>query len=68
MKYVELENRLYVMTEKPKDLGSYLLQMCITDSYSNPICGKFTLTLEDPIKAKKKKAGASNEDEQTAKA
>ena len=67
MKYVELENRLYVKTEKPKDLGSYQLIMCITDGYTNPICGRFTLTVEDPIKSKKKKKvnsdGSSLDDE-----
>jgi|LauGreDrversion4_2_1035121.scaffolds.fasta_scaffold86128_2 hypothetical protein len=60
MKYVELENRLYVKTEKLKDLGSYQLMMCITDGYSNPVCGRFTLTVEDPIKSKRKKKESSN--------
>jgi hypothetical protein len=37
--------------------------MCITDGFSNPICGKFTVTVEDPIKSKKKKGIASTIDD-----
>jgi len=55
MNYVELKNKVYVKTEKPKDLGSYQLIMCITDGYTNPIFGRFKLTVDDPIKSKKKK-------------
>jgi hypothetical protein len=35
--------------------------MFITDGYSNPISGKFTLTVEDPIKTKKKKGSPSDQ-------
>ncbi len=42
--------------------------MCVSDGYANPTCGKFTLTVEDPIKAKKKKASADGKGEgETAK-
>ena len=64
MKYIEIENSLYVMTEQQKDLGTYQLQMFITDGYSNPISGKFTLTVEDPIKTKKKKGSPSDQVDQ----
>jgi hypothetical protein len=38
------------------------MEMCVSDGYANPICGKFTLSVEDPIKAKKKKATANEQD------
>ena len=38
------------------------MELCISDGFANPTCGKFTLVVEDPIKAKKKKASANEED------
>jgi hypothetical protein len=41
------------------------MEMCISDGYSNPTCGKFTLVVEDPIKAKKKKPAVNDQDTDT---
>jgi hypothetical protein len=41
------------------------MELCISDGYANPTCGKFTLVVEDPIKAKKKKAAVNEEDIET---
>ncbi len=41
------------------------MEMCVSDGYANPICGKFTLTVEDPLKAKKKKATGNDQDSDT---
>ncbi len=38
------------------------MEMCVSDGYANPTCGKFTLAVEDPIKAKKKKATSNEQD------
>ncbi len=41
-------------TNNEKDKGTYSLEMCITDGFSLPICEKFTLTVEIPIKTMQK--------------
>jgi hypothetical protein len=43
-----------VKTNNEKDKGTYSLEMCITDGFSLPICEKFTLTVEIPIKTMQK--------------
>ena len=58
---------MYVMTDKPKDLGSYQLELCASDGYANPVCAKFTLSIEDPVKSKKIKGNNNDADFGTAK-
>jgi hypothetical protein len=45
-----------VQTEKEKDLGNYQMDLCADDGYANPTCARFTLSVEDPLKTKKKKS------------
>jgi hypothetical protein len=53
IKYNELSKSLTVKSNDEKDIGTYSLEMCITDGFALPVCEKFTLTVEVPINNKK---------------